>query len=190
MMEKNPFTAMIMSQDTMVTMKNGGEKKQMDAKRHYIRYMVGESMEKKFVDGGKDSIESIEDKTIFLVPSIHRMHGDPFHFDAAAVERVAGKHQLEGATKLLKRHPACESHEIIEVTYESPGVECCSMTKEEAEEAQVPLQYIAGYYLGKKNGLLKVALSKTTIEESGKTYFDNIRVIIFMFYNCKSMATQ
>jgi hypothetical protein len=93
------------------------------------------------------------------------------------VERVAGKHQLEGATKLLERHPACESHEIIEVTYESPGVECCSMTKEEADDAQVPLQYIAGYFLGKKNGLVKVALSKTTIEETGKTYFDNIRVI-------------
>ncbi len=177
-MEKNPFTAMIMSQDTVVTKNdNGGEKKKMDAKRHYIRYMVGESQDKRYIDGGKDTTEAVEDRTIFLVPSIHRLQGDPFHFDASMVERVAGKHQLEGATRLLSRHPACESHEIIEVTYESPGVECCSMTKEEAEDAQVPLQFVAGYYLGKKNGLLKVALSKTTIEDSGETYYDNIRVI-------------
>jgi hypothetical protein len=176
-MEKNPFTAMIMSEDTMVTVKEGDEEKHMDAKREIIRYMVGESQEKRFIDGGKDVVQPLEDKTVYLVPSIHRLPGDPFHYDATMVERVAGKHQLEVATKLLNRHPACDSHDVIEVTYESPGVECCAMTKEEADNSQVPLQYVAGYFLGKKNGLVKVALSKTTIEESGKTYYDNIRVI-------------
>ncbi|NHJ13743.1 MAG: hypothetical protein EAX95_08700 [Candidatus Thorarchaeota archaeon] len=176
-MEKNPFTAILMSEDTMVTVKEGDEEKHMDAKREKIRYMVGESQEKRFIDGGKDAVQSLEDKTVYLVPSIHRLPGDPFHYDATLVERVAGKHQLEGATKLLNRHPACDSHDVIEVTYESPGVECCTMTKEEADNSQVPLQYVAGYFLGKKNGLLKVALSKTTIEESGKIYYDNIRVI-------------
>ncbi|NHI82968.1 MAG: hypothetical protein EAX81_01505 [Candidatus Thorarchaeota archaeon] len=176
-MEKNPFNAMIMSEDTIVTVKEGDKEKQVDAKRDKIRYVVGESQEKRFVDGGNETLKPLEDKTVYLVPAIHRLPGDPFHYDATMVERVAGKHQLDAATRLLNRHPACESHNVIEITYESPGVECCTMTKEEADNTQVPLQYVAGYYLGKKNGLLKIALSKTTIEESGKTYYDNIRVI-------------
>jgi hypothetical protein len=50
------------------------------------------------------------------------------------------------------------------------------MTKEEADKKQVPLQYVSGYLLGKNNGLLKVALSRTVVE-GGHEFFENIHII-------------
>lgn len=176
-MTKNPFDPLILSEDIMVTVKENGESKKADAKRHWIRYKVGESSDIRYVDGGEDDIASMEDKTIFLVPSIHRLTGDPFHYDASTTERISGTDRIESDTKMLSRHPACDSHDIIEVTYESPGVECCAMTKEEADKQLVPLQYMSGYLLGKSNGLVKVALSKTVLDDSGYTYYDNIHII-------------
>ncbi|MFX0107196.1 MAG: hypothetical protein ACFE7R_02840 [Candidatus Hodarchaeota archaeon] len=186
-MSKNPYVPLVLSEDTMVTINEGDEKKMVDAKRHRVRYMVGESNDRRYVDSGGDEVDALEDKTVYVVASIHRMSGDPYHYDASSVETVSGRARLQDNTQLLNRHPACESHELIEVTYESPGVECCAMTKEEADKQQVPLQHMAGYLLGKSNGLIKLALSKMVIEESGKTYYDNIHIIpeaVVKEWNC------
>jgi hypothetical protein len=176
-MIKNPFTPIVLSEDIEATVEEEEEKKRVDAKRYWIRYKVGESSDIRYVDGGEDDIASVEDKTVFLVPSVHRLSGDPFHYDASLTERVSGKDRIDAGIQLLNRHPACEDHEIVEVTYESPGVECCAMTKEEADKQKVPLQYVAGYLLGRSDGLVKVALSKTVVDDSDYTYFDSIRII-------------
>ena len=173
---KNPFSAMEMWDDTMVTVKDGEEKKKVDAKHYRIRYLVGESEDKRFVDGGSDDIAELSEKTIFLAPSVHRLSGDPFHYDHSRVESISGNTRITERTKQLNRHPACEDHETVEVIFESPGVECCAMSKEQAEKMRVPLQYVAGYMLGKDDGMLKIALSKTVADE-GTEYYDNIHII-------------
>jgi len=173
---KNPFTPVEMWDDTMVTMKEGDEKKSVDAKYYRIRYLVGESDDKRFVDGGSADIAEMSEKTLFVTPSIHRLTGDPFHYDRGNVETVSGNDRINERTKQLRRHAACDEHNTIEVIFESPGVECCAMTKEEADEKQVPLQYLAGYLLGKNNGLLKIALSRTVVD-GGHEYYENIHII-------------
>jgi len=160
----------------MVTMKEGDEKKSVDAKYYRIRYLVGESDDKRFVDGGSEDVAELSEKTLFVTPSIHRLTGDPFHYDRGNVETVSGKERINERTKELRRHAACDEHNTIEVIFESPGVECCAMTKEEADEKQVPLQYLSGYLLGKNNGLLKIALSRTVVE-GGHEYYENIHII-------------
>jgi hypothetical protein len=173
---KNPFTPVEMWENTMVTIKEGDEKKKVDAKLYKIRYLVGESDDKRFIDSGNDDVAEVTEKTEFFAPAIHRLTGDPFHYDTSRVEIMSGNDRIEEQTKQLTRLPACEEHKTIEVIFESPGVECCSMTMEEADEKQVPLQYMAGYLLGKSNGLLKVALSRTVLDE-GNEYYDNIHII-------------
>ncbi|MHA2396298.1 MAG: hypothetical protein ACXAC0_06300 [Candidatus Thorarchaeota archaeon] len=163
---KNPFSAVEMWDDTMVTVNEGEEKKRVDAKRYRIRYLVGESEDKRFVDGGSDDIAELSEKTLFLSPSVHRLVGDPFHYDHSRVESISGKTRISERTKELNRHAACEDHKTIEVIFESPGVECCAMSKEQA----------AGYMLGKNEGMLKVALSKTVVDEDTE-YYDNIHII-------------
>ena len=172
---KNPFTPLEMWDDTMVTMKEGDEKKDVDAKYYRIRYLVGESEDKRFVDGGSEEISAFSEKTLYLTSSVHRLTGDPFHYDQGRVETVSGKDRSE-QIKELQRHAACDEHKTIEVIFESPGVECCAMTKEEADKKQVPLQYIAGYLLGKNDGLLKIALSRTVVD-GGHEYFENVHII-------------
>ena len=173
---KNPFTPVEMWDDTMVTMKEGDEKKKVDAKYYRVRYLVGESEEKRFVDEGSDDVGEFKEKMLYLSPAIHRMTGDPFHYDRATVETRSGTERVSERTKELHRQPACEDHKTIEVIFESPGVECCAMTMEEADKQEVPLQYIAGYRLGKKNGLLKIALGRT-VSEDGQEYYENIHII-------------
>ena len=173
---KNPFSAMEMWDDTMVTVNEGDEKKRVDAKRYRIRYLVGESEDKRFVDGGSDDVAELTEKTIFLAPSVHRLIGDPFHYDHSSVESISGKTRISERTKELERHPSCEEHKTIEVIFESPGVECCAMSKEQADKMRVPLQYMSGYMLGKSEGMIKVALSKTVVED-GTEYYDNIHII-------------
>ncbi|MFW9807367.1 MAG: hypothetical protein ACFFFK_11620 [Candidatus Thorarchaeota archaeon] len=173
---KNPFSAMELWDDTMVTINEGEEKKKVDAKRYRIRYLVGESEDKRYVDSGGDEIAELDEKTIFLAPSVHRLTGDPFHYDRSTVESISGKTRIMERTKELKRHEVCDEHKTIEVIFESPGVECCAMSKEDAEKMHVPLQYMAGYLLGNKDGILKVALSKT-VTDDGIEYYDNIHII-------------
>ncbi|TXT54792.1 MAG: hypothetical protein BAJATHORv1_50043 [Candidatus Thorarchaeota archaeon] len=175
-LENNPFEPIELWDNTMITVKEGDSKKLVDAKHYHIRYVVGESTDKKFVDDGSNKVESMEDKTVYLVSSIHKQRGDPFHYDASAVHSISGKDRIDGRTKHLSRLDFCDGHEIVEVSYESPGVECCPMTKEEAIEKHIPIQYLAGYYLGRKDGLVKIALAKTEIE-SGDTIFENIHII-------------
>lgn len=172
---KNPFSPMEMWDDTMVTVNEGEDKKRVDAKTYRIRYLVGESEDKRYVDGG-DNIAELSEKTLFLAPSVHRLTGDPFHYDHSRVESISGKTRITERTKELIRHPACEEHKTIEVIFESPGVECCAMSKEQADKMRVPLQYIAGYMLGKSEGMLKLALSKTVVDEKTE-YFDHIHII-------------
>ncbi len=184
---KNPFQPLIFSEDIMVTVKVDDENKKTDAKRYWVRYKVGESSDIRYVDGGADDIASEEDKTMFMVPAIHRMSDDPFHYDASLTERISGTDRIESDTTFLNRQPACESHDMIEVIYESPGVECCAMTKEEADKQHIPLKYMSGYLLGKSDGLFKLALSKTVVEETDHTYYDNIHIIpetSIKEYNC------
>ncbi len=173
---KNPFSAVEMWDDEVVTVNEGDEKKKVDAKHYRIRYLIGESEDKRFVDGGSDDISELTEKTIFLAPSVHRLTGDPFHYDHARVESISGTTRISERTKELNRHPACEDHETVEVIFESPGVECCAMSKEQAEKMHVPLQYVAGYILGKEDGVLKVALSKTVVDDETE-YYDNIHLI-------------
>jgi len=70
----------------------------------------------------------------------------------------------------------CGDHELVEVVFDSPGVECCAMTKDEADKQSVPLQYLSGYLLGKNNDMIKIALAKTVLE-TGSSYFEHIHVI-------------
>jgi hypothetical protein len=172
---KNPFSAIEMWDDTMVTVNEGDEKKKVDAKHYSIRYLVGESEDKRFVDGG-DDVAELTEKTLFLAPSVHHVIGDPFHYDRSRVESISGKTRIEERTKELNRQPACDEHKTVEVTFESPGVECCAMSKEQADKMRVPLQYLAGYILGKSEGLIKIALSKTVLEDETE-YYDNIHII-------------
>ncbi|MHA2152906.1 MAG: hypothetical protein ACXAAQ_13080 [Candidatus Thorarchaeota archaeon] len=173
----NPFSAIEMWDDTMVTVNEGEDKKKVDAKRYRIRYLVGESEDKRFVDGGTDDITELSEKTLFLAPSVHRLSGDPFHYDHGRVESISGKERIDERTKELNRHAACADHETVEVIFESPGVECCAMSKDQAEKMRVPVQYVAGYMLGKDEGMLKVALSKTIVEDGETEYYDNIHII-------------
>ena len=172
----NPFSPMEMWDDTMITVNEGEEKKRVDAKRYRIRYLVGESEDKRFVDGGSDDITELSEKTLFLAPSVHRLTGDPFHYDHSRVESISGKTRITERTKQLNRHPACEDHKTIEVIFESPGVECCAMSKNQADKMRVPLQYVAGYILGKSEGMVKLALSKTVVDEETE-YYDHIHII-------------
>ena len=173
---KNPFTPIEMWEDTMVTVKEDDEKKKVDAKHFKIRYLVGESDDKRFVDGGDENVAELSEKTLYLSPTIHRLTGDPFHYDESRVETVSGNKKISERTKHLIRHEVCDEHKTIEVIFESPGMECCAMSKEQADKMQVPLEYVAGYLLGKKDGLLKLALSKTVMD-SGVEYYDNIHII-------------
>jgi hypothetical protein len=173
---KNPFTALEMWEDTMVTVKEGDEKKKVDAKHYRVRYLVGESEDKRYVDSGNDKAESASAKTLHVVPSIHKLSGDPFHYDMETIESMSSNGGNVENIKKLIRHAACEEHNTVEVIFESPGVQCCAMTKEQADKQHVPLQYIAGYLLGRKDGMLKVALSRT-VTESGYEYYDHIHVI-------------
>jgi hypothetical protein len=177
LLTKNPFQPLVLEEDVMVNIKKEDKDKKTDAKRYWIRYKVGESSDIRYVDGGKDDIASEEDKTLFMVPSIHRLMDEPFHYDASLTERISGMERIKNETKFLNLMEACNSHDMVEVVYESPGVECCAMTKEEADNQHVPLKYLSGYLLGKSDGLFKVALSKTVVEETDRTYYDNIHII-------------
>jgi len=50
------------------------------------------------------------------------------------------------------------------------------MSKEQADKMRVPLQYMAGYLLGKSEGTIKVALSRTVVDDDTE-YYDNIHII-------------
>ena len=173
---KNPFSPIELWEDTMVTVKEKDDKKKVDAKHYTIRYLVGESNDKRFVDGGDENVAELSEKTLYLSPDVHRITGDPFHYDESKVESITGSKMISERTKQLIRHDFCDEHKTIEVVFESPGVECCAMSKEQADKMHVPLQYIAGYLLGKKDGLVKLALSKTVVY-SGEEYYDNIHII-------------
>ena len=170
----NPFAPMEMWSNTVVTVKDDDEKKKNDAKQYHVRYMVGEGVAKRYVDHGS-GMHEMNDKTIYFAPSVHKMMEEPFHYDGGKVESIVGEGQTE-KTKILTRKDFCDDHEIVEVSFMSPGVECCAMTKEEADKHGVPLQFQAGYLLGKSDGMIKLALSKTVLE-SGNAYYENIHII-------------
>ena len=117
---KNPFTPIEMWEDTMVTVKEDDEKKKVDAKHFKIRYLVGESDDKRFVDGGDENVAELSEKTLYLSPAIHRLTGDPFHYDESRVETVSGNKKISERTKHLIRHEVCDEHKTIEVIFESP----------------------------------------------------------------------
>jgi hypothetical protein len=171
----NPFTPIELWTDVMVSVKEEDERKQVDAKHYHVRYLIGESDDRSFIDGGTDTPDTVSDKTLYSTPSIHKMVGDPFHFDRRSVASISGKENIENSRR-LNRVDQCNGHEIVEVAFESPGVECCSMTKEEADKYQVPLKYLSGYLLGKSDGLVKIALTKTVLD-SGNEYYESIHVI-------------
>lgn len=175
-MEKNPFTPMEIWEDTRVALREDDEEKKVDAKHYHVRYMVGESEDKRFVDSGQDDVSSLSDKSVYMVPSIHRIMDEPFHYNVSAVHQVSGKGNIESNIRHLKRAGQCENHEMVEVAFQSAGVECCAMSKEEADKHRAPMKYLAGYLLGRKDGLLKIALSKTEID-SGDTYYESIHII-------------
>ncbi|MGV9103547.1 MAG: hypothetical protein ACOC3C_05490 [Candidatus Thorarchaeota archaeon] len=174
---RNPFSAIEITTDTRLRVKSEEDKgdKTVDAKHHHVRYVIGESNEKRFVDSGGDQVEEVKERTVYLAPSIHKMRDDPFHYDRSLVQRIQGEDQLK-RIKELNRIDHCKEHEIVEVVFESAGVECCAMTKEDADKHQVPLQYIAGYLLGKSDGLVKIGRSKTQLD-SGEAYYEHINII-------------
>lgn len=172
---KNPFVPVEISDDEVVTVNEGDDQKKVDAKRYYVRYIVGESDETKFVDGGKDQTDSVHEKTIYAAPSIHKLAGEPFHYDKSSVMTISGNGRADDL-KRLNRVDACSEHEKVEVAFESTGVECCAMSKEEADKQKVPVQYLAGYMLGRSDGVFKVALSKTVFDD-GTSYYENVHMI-------------
>ncbi|RDE17727.1 MAG: hypothetical protein C4K49_01450 [Candidatus Thorarchaeota archaeon] len=172
---KNPFVPAEIWDEEEVTVNEGDEEKKVDAKRYYVRYIVGESDETKFVDGGKDEAESVHEKTIYAAPSIHKLAGEPFHYDKNSVMTISGDGDPDDI-KRLNRVDACSDHEKVEVAFESSGVECCAMSKEDADKKKIPVQYLAGYILGRSDGVFKVALSKTVLDD-GTSYYENIHMI-------------
>ncbi len=173
-MPSNPFKPIEMWTDTRVKTRDHADKEQMvDAKHYHVRYVVGESHDKRFVDAGTSDVDQMEEKAIYLVPSIHRLKGEPFHYNMSHVEKIMGDKDHQ---RTLKRVDVCEDHEVVEITYMSPGVECCPMSKEEADKQTVPLQYLSGYMLGKSDELYKIATVKTVLD-SGEVVYDGIRVI-------------
>ncbi|MHA1959765.1 MAG: hypothetical protein ACW99U_06020 [Candidatus Thorarchaeota archaeon] len=176
-MPVNPFEAIEMVTKTKVEKKNDDseEKDVVDAKRYHVRYLVGVSTDESFVDQGEEGVASVENKTMRVVSTIHRMKDSAFHFNHSRVEAVHGNDDIDESVH-LERVDACGEHERVEVAYESSGVECCAMSKEEAEKFEVPVQYMAGYLLGKDGGYVKIAQAKTVIDD-GDTYYDNIHII-------------
>jgi hypothetical protein len=173
-MPTNPFIPIEISTDTRVRIKDeNDDNKMVDAKHYHVRYVVGESKEKRFVDAGSEKVDNMEESSMYIVPSIHRIKGEPFHYDVATVEKFVA---TNGSKKELKRVDVCEEHDMVEITYQSPGVECCPMSKEEADKQTVPLQYLAGYMLGKSEDLYKIATVKTVLD-TGNTIYDGIRII-------------
>ncbi len=170
----NKFKVIEMWKDTMVTIKDGDEKKRIDAVRYQIGYKVGEGRATRFVDHG-NGMHEITERTFYFAPSIHKMMEEPFHYDGSSVEQIIGEAQTEN-TKELGRVDFCGDHELVEISFESPGVECCAMTKEEADKHGVPLQFLSGYLLGKSDNMLKVALTKTVVD-NGVVYYENIHVV-------------
>ena len=71
--KQNPFTPIEQWVDVMVSVKEEGEeeRKQVDAKHYHIRYLVGESDDRSFIDGGTDTPDTVSDKTIYATTSIH-----------------------------------------------------------------------------------------------------------------------
>jgi len=171
----NPFVPIEAWDDTTVTVKEGDDDKKVDAKRYYVRYVVGESDDRRFVDSGNDVPDQVDEKTIYMAPSIHKVAGEPFHYDRDRVLAMTGQDKLDSSKRLVRSN-ACSEHEKIEVVFESPGVECCAMSKEEADQQVVHTQYLAGYLLGRSEGLFKVAQSKTVLDD-GTVYYDNIHII-------------
>lgn len=171
----NPFSPIEAWDDTVVDVKEGDDDKEVDAKRYSVHYVVGESDDRRFVDSGNDEPDQVDEKTIYMAPSIHKLEGEPFHYDEERVLAMSGEDSLESSKRLVRSN-ACSEHEKIEVVFESPGVECCTMSKEDADQQRVPLQYLAGYLLGRSEGLFKVARSKIVLDD-GTVYYDNIHVI-------------
>jgi hypothetical protein len=173
----NPFTPVEFWTETVIRQKSedSDERKEVPAKHYHIRYLVGESADKSYVDAG-DSVEPVEDTTKYVVSSIHKMTDDVAHYNVDEIKSVRGRKQLSERWKALGRVDHCAEHELVEISYESPGVECCDMTKDEADKQKIPLKYMSGYLLGKSDKYLKIALTKTAME-SGDTYYGSIHVI-------------
>ncbi len=172
---KNPFTPIEFWNDTVVKVRDGDKEKMVDAKHYHVRYLVGESEDRRFVDSGKD-LSVMNGRTLYTAPSIHRVPGQEFHYDISAIRELSFDDNDEGSFRKLIRAGQCAEHPIIEVSFQSPGVECCAMSREEADKQQVPVQYMSGYLLGKSNGLFKIALVKTILS-SGEQLYENIHII-------------
>ena len=174
----NPFTPVEFWTETKMSVKkeDSDEREEVPAKHYHVRYLVGESQDRSFVDGGKQSVEPVEDTTKYVVASIHKMTEDPYHYNVDEIKSVRGRKQLSERWKTLGRVDHCGEHELVEISYESASVECCDMTKDEADKQMIPLNYMSGYLLGKSAKYLKIALTKTALE-SGDIYYGSIHVI-------------
>jgi len=171
---ENPYQPLEMWADTKVVVEEDDEKKKVDAKHYHVRYIVGEGSDKQFVYDG-EGIEAVEDETLVLSPTIHKLPEESFHYDGSGLHRIFVQDDKDN-TKKLSRVEFCGDHELVEVVFDSPGVECCAMTKDEADKQSVPLQYLSGYLLGKNNDMVKIALAKTVLE-TGSSYYEHIHVI-------------
>ncbi len=174
--ESNPFRPIEVWDDIRMKINDDGEEKFVDAKHFHVRFIIGESNEKRFVDQGEDHVHEISNRTIYVAPSIHRVPGDSFHYDITEIEPIIGEDRIQEKSKMLSRSEQCDSPELVEIAYVAPGVECCELTKEEADRRQIPLKYVAGYLLGTNNGVFKVALSKTVLE-SGHAYYAHVHIV-------------
>ncbi|MHA1770802.1 MAG: hypothetical protein ACTSYL_09930 [Candidatus Thorarchaeota archaeon] len=174
--EQNPFSPVEVWENTQVKVQEDDAKKIVDAKHYHVRFIIGESSDKRFINRGDESVHELSNKTIFVAPSIHRVGSDPFHYDINEVESIVGAQRLQEKSRQLLRAGQCDDHELIEVAYYAPGVECCELTKEEADKRQVPLKYVAGYLLGRSDGFVKVALAKTVLD-SGEIYYAHIHIV-------------
>ena len=175
--EPNPFSPIEIWEEMRVRVNESDDEENMVNARHYhVRFVVGESRGRRYVDGGHSGITHVSDLSPFLAPSIHRVPSEVFHYDLNEVESVVGEERIEEKAKVLKRAGQCDEHEIIEIAFQGPAVECCALTRDEANKRHKPVKYVAGYVLGRNNGLVKVALAKTVLE-SGHIYYEHIHIV-------------
>ncbi len=172
---ENPFTPIEVWHEATVAVDENGEERSVDAKHYHVRFVVGESQERRLVDRGAGATEEVQGRVLYVSPSIHLIPGEPYHYDHNEIENIIGRERIE-RSRTLRRADQCESHKLVEVSFVSPVVECCSLSEEQARQTKVPVKYIAGYLISREDGVFRVALNKTVLD-SGQVFYDNVHVI-------------
>ncbi len=173
--QSNPFVPVEVWHNTEFTLREDGDNRDVEAKHYHVRFVVGESHERRFVDRGRAALEEVHGSVLCVAPSIHLVPGEAHHYDHTQIENIVGNEGLT-RTRSLKRAGQCDQPQMIEVAYVSPFVECCSLSEDQARQSEIPVKYVAGYLIDRSDGVIRVALHRSVLE-SGEVYYDNIHII-------------